>query len=473
MILLSLARSIWYDPLRKIHRMSRICDVIHLRWVTLLILIPLCTKELLISQCDIIKNNYQFPLTYFMSDFFQIPTWPLLASALALLVPLGLVMLIAEDRERPQVAGVIFLAGILASIVGYAATGFAIHFGGIGILIDHPDVTTLVWEWTPLKEGDLALWGVAGWMGFGLSGVQTNLAAILFLSAIPALISTVILILSILRQRSSLLGSVIFASIFALLLAPLVGNWIQGGGWLMHLGQSMGAGDGYLDFGGASFFLLVGGAALAALLARRPKNSNTMQSLDAATPALGLGLILVGSAGWLLASPLHLWGGSSPGQGVLSGLLAMAAGGIIGLAYSWFIMGEPDSLWISRSAVAGWVAVLAVIPWTEFWQAMLIGAVAAWLYIIFAWITRVGLSWRDPGDGFGTFGLPAIWGLLAVGILAPAPGQMRAQAIGIISIFLLAFFPTSLYFLVGQLFSSSSKQPITPSLQNQENMQEE
>jgi len=387
-----------------------------------------------------------------MFESAPLPVWPVLAAALGLLLPWG-VGLIASDEEDSRWAGLLPLMAVLIAFIGYAATGFALHFGGVGILIDHPDVTALVWEWTPLKAGNLAQWGVAGWMGFGMAQAQTPLAALLFLTALPLAATASLLVLVTLWRQVSPAAGLFFAALTALALAPLVGNWTQAGGWLMHLGESMGAGDGYLDFGGASFFLLAGGTALAALLAFRNGPADEENSDQGSImPALGAGLLAVGSVGWIIASPLHLWGGSSPVQGVLNGLLALAAGGLIGLAYSWFILGYPGVSWTARGAAAGWVAALAVLPWMTPLQAMLTGAVAAWLFILAAWFFRELLGWQDSGDIFCALGLPALWGLLSAGFFAPSPGQFKAQLMGIASVFLLAFFTASVILVVALLF---------------------
>ncbi len=396
-----------------------------------------------------------------MIDSAPLPVWPLLAAALALLTPWGVSLLTTDDEPSLQV-GLLPLAAVLVALIGYAATGFALHFGGIGILIDHPDVMALVWEWTPLKTGALSLWGVAGWMGFGMAGTQTPLAALLFLTALPlAATASLLALLTLWRQLSPAAG-VFFAALMALLLAPLVGNWTQAGGWLMHLGESVGAGDGYLDFGGASFYLLAGGVALAALLAVRGTHRPEVASHPGMTSAWGAGLLAVGGIGWIIASPLHLWGGSSPAQAALNGLLALAAGGSIGLAYSWAALGEPDVSWTARSAAAGWVAALAALPWMTPLQSMLAGAVAAWLFILAAWVINELLGWHDPGDIFAAFGLPAVWGLLAVGFFAPAPGQFKAQIIGVASVFLLTFFVASVFLAVMLLFTHLTAERAQP-----------
>ncbi len=388
-----------------------------------------------------------------MLESASLPLWPLLAVALSLFAPLGASLLVA-DEDAPRRVGTISLVALLITLVGYAATGFAIHFGGIGILIDHPDVATLVWEWTPLKHGQLSFWGVAGWMGFGMAESQSPLAALLFLSALPLAATASLLAMTALWKRTSAAEGIFMAALIAFVLAPLVGNWTQAGGWLMHLGQSLGAGDGYLDFGGASFFLLAGGVALAALLAFRDTRLQPPTTDDGLFPALGASLLIIASIGWIIASPLQLWMGSSPIQGALNGLLALTAGGLIGLAYSWFILGEPGVTWTSRCAAAGWVAALAAIPWISPLQSMLIGAVAAWIYIMVVWLVRELLGWYDPGDLFSVFGPPAGWGLLVAGFFAPSKGQFRAQIIGVASIFLLAFFVTSIYLMVIYLIHS-------------------
>ena len=400
-----------------------------------------------------------------MIDAPSLPLWPLLAAMLGLFATIGLGLL-ASDEDEWERAGLLSLIAILIALAGYAATGFALHFGGVGILVDHPDAAALVWEWTPLREGNLAWWGAAGWMGFGMTEAQTPLAAQLFLAALPLAATAGLLTMIALGCRTTPGVGVLFAALTSLLLAPLAGNWTQAGGWLMHLGESIGAGEGYRDFGGASFLLLAGGAALAALLAFRDSRPTDDAATSSPPAALGAGLLAVGGVGWITASPLQTWGGSSPVQGALNSLLALAAGGLIGLLYGWFITRRPESVWTVRSAAAGWGAALAGLPCMTPLQAMLTGAMGAWLFILTAWLINELLGWRDPGGIFAIFGPPAVWGLLAVGFFAPAPGQFKAQLIGVTSIALLAFFVASLFLAVvllfGQIIASRAAKVETP-----------
>ena len=387
-----------------------------------------------------------------MPDASSLPVWPLLAAVLGLLTPWGISRLLPEKNDSPR-HGIMPLMALLVAVIGYAATGFALHFGGIGILIDHPDVSKLVWEWSPLRQGQAALWGVAGWAGFGMNAAETPLAAMLFISTLPLVITTTLLAMLALGKQNRGVLSLLFATTIPFLLAPLAGNWTQAGGWLMHLDASMGAGAGYLDFGGASFLILAGGVALAAMLANRDAGPPIRDESPSLT--WGVGLLLAGGVGWLIASPLHLWLAATPVQVALNSLLAAAAGGLVTLLYGWFISETPDPAWTGRGVLGGWVSILALPDIVNPWQALLVGAVAAWLVILADYFIENLLDWRDPGAVFTTIGLPAAWGVLAVGLFAPMPGQFKAQAVGMVAIFLLAFFVTSIFLILVGLFERS------------------
>ncbi len=382
-----------------------------------------------------------------MSDVSPLSLFSLIAASLSLLVPLGVAFLAREALWQREVGLMAMLAYLLA-LVGMAATGFALYFGGIGILIDHPDLSALVWEWTPVSQGDLAYWGAAGWMGFGMNGAETALASLLFLTALAPITVSVFLAMLTFWRRFSAFAGVVMATWTALMLAPLVGNWTQGGGWLMHLGESLGAGNGFLDEAGASFFLLPTGMALAMLFL--PKRTSSEKSEDHG--GWGAILVLVGGIGWVVASPLHLWLEISPAQAVLNVLLSAAAGGFIGLVYSWFVWREPSAIWGGRGVTAGFVASLAGISWMHSLQAMLVGAVATWICILSFYFIHD--RWGRDDDGlFSAFGLPALWGILAVGLFAPAPGQTRAQFIGALVVFFMGFLAAVL-FQIGIAFFS-------------------
>ncbi len=415
-----------------------------------------------------------------------IPMWSLLAATLAFLVPLGVALIAAgglPEREARQ-AALVPLAAFALAVVGYVIIGFGLHYGGIGLVVDHPDLASLVWEWSALSQRWGATWGMAGVAGFGLKSVQTPLAYLLLSSALPWAMTATLLPMLALRGRAPALATALFGLLVATVGYPLIGNWVQGGGWLANLGYNIGAGHGFVDFGGSAPFLLGGGAALAAILAflrREPKSPDPIDLPPVHLPLLamtGAGFILVGSTAWLLAWPLTDWSHLPAARLVLNGVLAAAGGAFAPLFYTWFVASRPDPLQGARGVAAGWVAGLAGAPFVPPLAALLIGAIAGLLMILATYTVDHWLRLNDRGGVLATFGLPALVGLLLVGVFADGaagvgysgvgasdylgvagqgvsglrvaagfvrdwPGQLTAQAIGVGVIFLLAFLATT------------------------------
>jgi Amt family ammonium transporter len=381
-----------------------------------------------------------------MTETELIPMWLLLANGLAFLIPWGAALIVAGDL-RPGEARQMALAPVAAfalAVIAYAVVGFGLHYGGIGLLYEHPELDPLVWEWSALNEGWGATWGMAGAAGFGPAGVQTPVIYLLFLSALPAATTATLLVMAALRGRVPALVVALFGLLTAAAGYPLVGNWIQGGGWLSRLDVNIGAGASYIDCGMASLFLLGGGVALACTLAFRPRRP---EAASRAGPppaslllaALGAGLVIVGSTGWLLAWPLTDWTQASAVTLIVLALLAAAAGGLAALIYTWLVTRHPDPVQGARGVAAGWVAGLAAVAVAEPSQALIIGAVAGLAMALISHLLSYLKHFQDPGGVLATFGIPALWGILAVGIFSDAPGQLQAQAVGAGIIFLLAF----------------------------------
>jgi Amt family ammonium transporter len=386
-----------------------------------------------------------------MSETELIPMWLLLANGLALLIPWGVALIVAGGL-RPGQARQIALVPVAAfglAVIGYAVVGFGLHYGGIGLLYDHPELNPLVWEWSALNEGWGDTWGMAGLAGFGLAGVQTPVVYLLFLSALPAATTATLLVMAALRGRVPALVTALFGLLTAAVGYPLVGNWIQGGGWLSRLDVNIGAGAGYIDFGMASLFLLGGGVALAGMLAFRPRRteaerpSASPSALSPLLATLGTGLLVVGSTGWLLAWPLTDWTQTSAVSLIVLALLTAAAGGLSALIYTWLVTRHPDPVQGARGVTAGWVAGLAAVALVEPSQTLLIGAVAGLLMALVTHVLSRLKHFQDPGGILATFGIPAFWGILAVGVFSDAPGQLQAQTVGAATIFLLAFLAAS------------------------------
>jgi Amt family ammonium transporter len=287
---------------------------------------------------------------------FQAPTyWYLLAAALAFLVPVGIVLMSVAGLEG-QRAWNAALGGVGAfglATFGYWCTGFALQFGGIGLVYSQAALRNLVWEWSPLSVEWGIGWGMAGLSGWFLSGSGvTALNYALFLAHLPWVVTAAVLPVLALRGRAPATATFILALALGAAIYPLAGNWVQGGGWLSALGRNLNLGHGLVDFGGAgTVFLLAAGFGLAALVVwapRRPRQAlETMPLPPVYQPLLavvGSLLVLAGAIGWLWANPLqvNVLGELALMRGSVNILLFASGGLLLPLAYTWFVTGKSD-----------------------------------------------------------------------------------------------------------------------------------
>ncbi len=407
---------------------------------------------------------------------------------LAFLVPIGYALIAAGGLpiERARQAAISFFAALGLAALGYVAVGFALQFGGIGLLYDRPGFEGLIWEWSLLGPMWGPGWGMAGLAGWGLAGAAaTSAARALALANLPWVITAAQIPLIALRGRIPGWAAGLLGLLTGALLYPLVGNWLLGGGWLANLGANLGFGHGLVDAGGASLVHLLGAAvALAGLLTFLPRRAKAADpQAPVPLPAahlpllalLGAGLLLVGATAWLSANPLLDRAALDLPRMLLNVVLAAAGGALLPLAYTWLVAGRPDPLMAVRGLAAAVVATMATAPFVAPWAALVVGLLTGLLTPFVVYFVDHILRWDDPTAALATHGLGAALGLLALALLADGtagagwnsigageylgiarqgvtgllaakgfqpdwPGQMQAQLVGLAAVALFGFF---------------------------------
>lgn len=412
--------------------------------------------------------------------------WYLLAASSALLAPIGLVLIgvsgLEPDRALNAALGAVGAIGLAG--LAYWAFGFALQFGGIGLAYLRPELRSLVWEWSPLPAEWGTGWGVAGLSGWMLSGGDlTALAYALFLSHLPWVFTAALLPVLALRGRAPASATLLLALVLGGVVYPLAGNWVQGGGWLSALGRNLALGHGFVDPGGAgTVFLLSAAFALAAVAvwpSPRRKDASRTQLPPAYQPLLAVAgslLLLAGAIGWLWANPLQVETLADLAllRGSANIVLAAAGGSLIPLLYTWFVAGRSDPTLTSRGLAAGLVAGLAVAPFVQPGPALLTGVLAGATVPFVTYIVDHLLHLDDATGVLAAGGLPALLGLLLLGVFADGaagagwqmtgageylgvagqgvsgllvaggfqrdfPGQLQAQVIGVVALVLWGF----------------------------------
>lgn len=417
----------------------------------------------------------------------------LLTASLAWLVPIGFVLLAAAGAdERAWQAALGGVAGVALGVLLFFLVGFALAFGGLGLLqADVPGYSGLVWEWTLLAGQWGTRWGMAGMSGWALSGPAAAPAAYeLFFAQLPWVATATMIPLLALRGRTPALSSLLGGLLVGGVLYPLATNWVWGGGWLSNLSANLTLGHGFVDFAGAgTVHLVAAGAGLGGLLTLVRRRPRTADALAVALPAvhlpllasMGALLILAGSLGWAWANPLLDVATLQPARGLVNTVLAIVAGALAPLAYTWFVADRPDPLLAARGLAAGAVVVAAVGPFVPPWAAATLGFTAGLLTPLLTYFVREVLR-IDDETGLTAVHLGAgLLGLLAVGVFADGlagagwnqvgrvqylgvpgqgvtgllaapgmqldwPGQMQAQLIGAAALLLVSFLVSVLVF---------------------------
>ncbi|MGD9317121.1 MAG: hypothetical protein PVG56_09830, partial [Anaerolineae bacterium] len=326
-------------------------------------------------------------------------------AVLALLLPLGLILIAggALTGRRPAKSAVAGLGALALAAISYWAVGLAFHLGGVGLVSDLPGLEGLVWEWASPFNLD---WGVMGLRGFFLLDEASTPAALsLYLAYLPPLALATILPLLSLRERMPGWMAALGGLVVAALVYPVAANWFSGGGWLMHTGDTLAMGHGYVDLTGVSTAAVVGG--LAALLGilffgRRlpPLAEGELPTLPPVhlpvLAVLGAGLFVVGGSALAAANPIHTQAGVITPRVGVNLVLAAAGGAFLPCLYTWFTTGAADSLMAARGAAAGVLSVAAAMAFVPPWAALLLGAAAGVLVPLVTFLVHHGLRIEDP-----------------------------------------------------------------------------
>jgi Amt family ammonium transporter len=359
-------------------------------------------------------------------------TASMLALALAFAFPVGLILISWTTIPPYRAAGLTSLA-FSSALIAYYAVGFALQYGGVAAVSDADGLHSLS-RFFSLMRGDGAEgWGVAGLDGFFLDGGAATQAALrLFLSQLPLVISVALVATLALPRRTPPSLQFLVAIVVSAVTYPIAGHWVTGGGWLSQLGQTLSLGHGLVDFAGIGSLFVVGAATAvsASLLFERrrttpaPRNGAPTRPTPANRSPLaavvGMMVIIIGWIALTLANPLLAESSENLNWPLIAlNALAGLAGGIIqAQLFSWFTAGRFDPLMGPRGGAAGLVAASAGAPFFPTWAAFFVGAIAGGMLPLSLTILQRLPALKTRGATIAIYGLPALWGLMAVALFA-------------------------------------------------------
>ena len=255
--------------------------------------------------------------------------------------------------------------------------------------------------------------------------------------------------------RTEFKGYLLYSLLVTMLVYPVVGHWIWGGGWLATLDTP------FVDFAGSTvvhsvggWIGLVGAIILGPRLNRFGPEGVPMPGHSMALASLGTFILWLGWFGFNPGSQLNADGAAISLITVTTNIAA-AAGAISAMFLGWLLVGKPQLPWALNGSLAGLVAITAPCAFVTPFEAIIIGAVGGIvMYLGVNFLERRRVD--DVVGAVSVHGFSGVWGTLAVGLFHGELGllhgggasQLVTQVIGIVAVAAFAIIAAAIIFYI-------------------------
>lgn len=218
-------------------------------------------------------------------------------------------------------------------------------------------------------------------------------------------------------ERTKFSSYLIYTLVISLVIYPISGHWVWGGGFLSKIG--------FIDYAGSTAVHSVGGwAALMGAVVLGPRMGK--YNRDGSTNAIPGHNIMMATLGVFIL--WFCWFGFNPGSSLeaagyighiaMTTNLSACAGALVAMFLTWKKYGKPDVSMTLNGILAGLVAITAGCHIVSLYGAIAIGAVGGILVVYGCEILDQKLHVDDPVGAVGVHCLNGVWGTLAVGLFA-------------------------------------------------------
>ena len=376
--------------------------------------------------------------------------WVLLAAILVFFMNLGFAAVEAGFARAKNTVNILsknFIVFAVSSL-GFLLLGWGLMFGG-----DNPFVGTS--HLFILGGGDLSFYdntltpNVPFWGKFFFQLVFCGTAATIVSGAVA--------------ERIKYVAFIIFSFALTLIIYPIVGHWVWGGGWLSDMG--------FMDFAGDAVVHSLGGwGALSGALILGPRIGKYGKDGNAkAIPGHSMSLAVIGLfvlwLGWFGFNPGSTMSFQNPAD-VVSILMttntAAIAAVLTSTITSWIYLGKPDLGMTINGCLAGLVGITGSCAYVSVLSSLIIGAIAGVL-VVFLVVFFDKIKIDDPVGatsvhlGCGTFGTLCVGLFAQEGVTSLSTrnglffgggfGLLGTQIVGILAIGIFGFVTTALVWL--------------------------
>ena len=340
-----------------------------------------------------------------MDGFSAVNTiWVLVGAALVFFMQAGFAM-VETGFTRAKNAGNIIMKNLMDFAIGtplFWLLGFGLMFGGAGALIGGFD---------PLVQGDYS--------SILPDGVPLP-AFLIFQTVFCATAATIVS--GAMAERTKFAAYCIYSAAISLVIYPISGHWIWGGGWLAQMG--------FHDFAGSTAVHMVGGVAalvgakiLGPRIGKYDKNGKprAIPGHSLTLGALGVFILWFCWFGFNGGSTVSMTGDDtifSAGSIFVTTNLAAAVSTVATMIITWIRYGKPDVSMTLNGALAGLVAITAGCDAVNPVGAFFIGLIASFVVVFGIEFVDKVLRIDDPVGAIGVHGFCGAVGTILTGLFA-------------------------------------------------------
>jgi Amt family ammonium transporter len=267
----------------------------------------------------------------------------------------------------------------------------------------------------PAYQGD---YGAIGWTGVPLAA--KFFFQLVFAGTAATIVSGAV------AERIKYLSFIVFSALMAVVMYPVTGHWVWGGGWL--------ADAGFWDFAGCAVVHSVGGwAAMTGAFILGPRIGK--YSADGKVQAIpghnmtaafiGCLVLWLGWFGFNPGSTMAVGDGSLLAKIAVNTNAAAAIATITATATAWLVLGKPDIGMTLNGCLAGLVAITAPCAWVGMVDSLIIGGVAG-VFVVFSVMFFDRIKCDDPVGATSVHLGCGTLGCLAIGLFAEKPATPEA-----------------------------------------------